>query len=114
MDQASTEGGSKPGEEQKPKPRRRERRARQRPRQPPAKKRRHQHSTRFNDDEYALVSTAAQCNLTVAGFLARAALAAARDLDRTNAEIATERYMLTRCTTAGASSAGPAATSTRP
>ncbi|MFD8206280.1 hypothetical protein ACFV2S_07775 [Streptomyces sp. NPDC059695] len=94
--EASTEGGSKPGEEQKPKPRRRERGVRQRPRQPPAKKRRHQHSTRFNDDEYALVATAAaQCNLTVAGFLARAALAAARDLDRTSAEIATERDMLT-------------------
>ncbi|MFJ7986450.1 plasmid mobilization protein [Streptomyces sp. NPDC096351] len=94
--EASTEGGSKPGEEQKPKPRSRERRARQRPRQPPAKKRRHQHSTRFNDDEYALVATAAaQCNLTVAGFLARAALAAARDLDRTSAEIATDRDMLT-------------------
>ncbi|WP_405872803.1 hypothetical protein OHB11_24970 [Streptomyces zaomyceticus] len=94
--EASTEGGSKPGEEQMPKSRRRERRVRQRPRQPPAKKRRRQHSTRFNDDEYALVATAAaQCNLTVAGFLARAALAAARDLDLTNVVIATERDMLT-------------------
>lgn len=92
--EASTEGGSKPGKEEKPKSRRRERRARQRPRQPPAKKRRHQHSTRFNDDEYALVATA-QCHLTVAGFLARAALAPARDLSRTSAEIATERDMLT-------------------
>ncbi|MES9806570.1 hypothetical protein [Streptomyces cinereoruber] len=94
--EASTGGGSKPGSEEKPKFRRRERRARQRPRQPPAKKRHHQHSTRFNDDEYALVATAAaQCHLTVAGFLARAALAAARDLGRTSAEIATERDMLT-------------------
>ncbi|MFF9501885.1 hypothetical protein [Streptomyces sp. NPDC014656] len=94
--EASPEGGPKPGEEQKPKPRRRERRARQRPRQPPAKKRRHQHATRFNDDEYALVATAAaHCDLTVAGFLARAALAAARDLDRARTEIATERDILT-------------------
>ncbi|MFF6833274.1 hypothetical protein ACFY84_15565 [Streptomyces sp. NPDC012438] len=94
--EASTGGGSEPGNEEKPKPRRRERRVRQRPRQPPAKKRRHQPSTRFNDDEYALVvAAAAQCNLTVAGFLARSALAAARDLDRTSAEIATERDMLT-------------------
>ncbi|MGW2302320.1 hypothetical protein [Streptomyces sp. NPDC001809] len=94
--EASTGGGSKPGNKEKPKSRRRERRARQRPRQPPAKKRHHQHSTRFNGDEYALVATAAaQCNLTIAGFLARAALAAARDLGRTSAEIATERDMLT-------------------
>ncbi|MEU2231216.1 plasmid mobilization protein, partial [Streptomyces vietnamensis] len=94
--EASTGGGSEPGNEEKPKPRRRERRVRQRPRQPPAKKRRHQPSTRFNDAEYALVvAAAAQCNLTVAGFLARSALAAARDLDRTSAEIATERDMLT-------------------
>ncbi|MFJ2786173.1 MULTISPECIES: hypothetical protein [unclassified Streptomyces] len=94
--EASTGGGSKPGKEEEPKSRRRERRARQRPRQPPAKKRHHQHSTRFNDDEYALVATAAaQCHLTVAGFLARAALAAARDLDRTSAEIATDRDILT-------------------
>ncbi|WP_328485986.1 hypothetical protein [Streptomyces zaomyceticus] len=94
--EASTEGGSKPGEEQKPKPRRRERRARQRPRQPPAKKRLRQPNTRFNEDEYALiVSAAAACNLSLAGFLARAALAAARDLDRTSAEIADDREVIT-------------------
>lgn len=93
---ASTEGGSKPGEENKPQPRRRERRARQRPRQPPAKKRLRQPNTRFNEDEYALiVSAAAQCNLSVAGFLARSALAAARDLERTSAEIADEREVIT-------------------
>ncbi|MFE5301675.1 DUF1778 domain-containing protein [Streptomyces sp. NPDC056632] len=94
--EASTGGGSKPGEEQKPKPRRRERCARQRPRQPPAKKRLRQPNTRFNEDEYALiVSAAAVCNLSVAGFLARAALAAARDLDRTSAEIADDREVIT-------------------
>ncbi|WP_318209463.1 MULTISPECIES: plasmid mobilization protein [unclassified Streptomyces] len=94
--EASTEGGLKPGEEQKPKPRRRERRARQRPRQPPAKKRLRQPNTRFNEDEYALiVSAAAACNLSVAGFLARAALAAARNLDRTSVEIADDREVIT-------------------
>ncbi|WP_282697815.1 hypothetical protein [Streptomyces sp. CC208A] len=94
--EASTGGGSKPGEEQKPTPRRRERRARQRPRQPPAKKRLRQPNTRFNEDEYALiVSAAAACNLSVAGFLARAALAAARDLERTSAEIADDREVIT-------------------
>ncbi|WP_241691570.1 mobilization protein [Streptomyces sp. GZWMJZ-114] len=50
---------------------------------------------RFNDDEYAVIkSAAARCNLSVAGFLARAALAAARDLDRTRTEIADEREVV--------------------
>ncbi|MFC9431601.1 plasmid mobilization protein [Streptomyces sp. NPDC056987] len=98
--QASTGGGSKPGQEEKqtePRARRqRASRARQRPRQPPEKKRLRQPATRFNDDEYALIeSAAARCNLSVAGFLARSALAAARDLDRTRAEIADEREVIT-------------------
>ncbi|WP_245726842.1 plasmid mobilization protein [Streptomyces longwoodensis] len=98
--QASTGGGSKPGQEEKqtePRARRqRTPRARQRPRQSPEKKRLHQPNTRFNDDEFALIkSAAAQCNLSVAGFLARSALAAARDLDRTSAEIADEREVIT-------------------
>lgn len=94
---ASTGGGSKPGQEEKQTaPRDRRQRARQRPRQPPAKKRLRQPATRFNEDEYALIqSAAAQCNLSVAGFLARSALAAARDLDRTSAEIADEREVIT-------------------
>ncbi|MFC5218857.1 plasmid mobilization protein [Streptomyces coerulescens] len=98
--QASTEGGSKPGQEEKqtePRVRRqRADRARQRPRQSPEKKRLHQPNTRFNDEEFALIkSAAARCNLSVAGFLARSALAAARDLDRTSAEIADEREVIT-------------------
>ncbi|WP_235882697.1 hypothetical protein [Streptomyces apricus] len=97
---ASTEGGSKPGQEEKPIKRRsrRERadRARQRPRQPREKKRLHQPNARFNDDEFAVIrSAAARCSLSVAGFLARSALAAARDLDRTSAEIADEREVIT-------------------
>lgn len=40
-------------------------------------------------------SAAAQCKLSVAGFLARSALAAARDLSRTSAEIADEREVIT-------------------
>ncbi|MGW5650604.1 plasmid mobilization protein [Streptomyces humi] len=100
VQEASTEGGSKPGQEEKPTERhsRRERaaRARQRPRQPRATKRLHQPNTRFNEEEFALIkSAAARCNLSVAGFLARAALAAARDLDRTSAEIADEREVIT-------------------
>ncbi|MEV7868780.1 hypothetical protein AB0P17_22400 [Streptomyces sp. NPDC088124] len=97
---ASTEGGSKPGQEKEQTERRshRERatRARQRPRQPRDKKRLHQPNTRFNDEEFAVIkSAAARCNLSVAGFLARAALAAAHDLDRTSAEIADEREVIT-------------------
>lgn len=97
---ASTEGGSKPGQEEKPTERRSHRdraaRARQRPRQPPDMKRLHQPNTRFNDEEFDLIkSAAARCNLSVAGFLARSALAAARDLDRTSAEIADEREVIT-------------------
>ncbi|MEV2258548.1 hypothetical protein AB0J13_07785 [Streptomyces anulatus] len=98
--QASTGDGSKPGQgEKQTQPRtRRERvpRARQRPRQPPERKRLRQPATRFNEDEYALIRSAAdRCKLSVAGFLARAALAAARDLDRTSAEIADEREVIT-------------------
>ncbi len=100
VQEASTEGGSKPGQEEKPTERRsrRERaaRARQRPRQPRATKRLHQPNTRFNEEEFTLItSAAARCSLSVAGFLARAALAAARDLDRTSAEIADEREVIT-------------------
>ncbi|WP_244188876.1 plasmid mobilization protein [Streptomyces yokosukanensis] len=98
--QASTGGGSKPGQEEEQTDRRARRqrvpRARQRPRQPPEKKRLHQPNTRFNSEEFALIkSAAAQCNLSVAGFLARSALAAARDLDRTSTEIADEREVIT-------------------
>ncbi|MFD3580947.1 plasmid mobilization protein [Streptomyces sp. NPDC058683] len=98
--QASTGGGSELGQEEKPTDlrarRQRAPRVRQRPRQPSEKKRQHQPNTRFNDEEFALIkSAAAQCNLSVAGFLARSALAAARDLDRTSAEIADEREVIT-------------------
>lgn len=96
---ASTEGGSKPGQEEK-QPEYRDRRnrvarARQRPRQPREKKRLRQPAVRFSDEEFVLIKSAAvRCQLSVAGFLARAALAAARDLDRTSAEIADERDLI--------------------
>ncbi len=97
---ASTEGGSKPEQEEKraePRSRHdRAARARQRPRQPREKKRLHQPNTRLNEEEFTLIkSAAARCHLSVAGFLARSALAAARDLDRTSAEIADEREVIT-------------------
>lgn len=97
---SSTEGGSKAGQEEKQNEHRARRdrasRARQRPRKPPAKKRLHQPNTRLNEEEFALIkSAAAQCSLSVAGFLARSALAAARDLDRASVEIADERDVIT-------------------
>ncbi|MFE0138147.1 hypothetical protein ACFWY6_42370 [Streptomyces sp. NPDC059037] len=98
--QASTEGGPKPGGKDEANHRRRRSsaapRARQRPRQPREKKRLHQPNARFNDEEFALIkSAAAQSNLSVAGFLARSALRAARDVDRTAAEIADDREVIT-------------------
>ncbi|MFJ8676271.1 plasmid mobilization protein [Streptomyces sp. NPDC093589] len=54
-----------------------------------------QPSCRMNDDEYQLLARAASvCRMSVANFLAHAALKAARDLDRTAAEIAAEREVL--------------------
>ncbi|MCZ1006802.1 plasmid mobilization protein [Streptomyces lydicus] len=59
------------------------------------KKRMHQPSCRMNNDEYQLIARAADaCHMSVASFLAHAALRAARDLDRTTAEIAGEREVL--------------------
>lgn len=98
--EAPTEGGSEPEQQDLPIDarvrRQRAPRVRQRPRQSPEKKRLHQPNARFNDDEFALITSAAsRCNLSVAGFLARSALTAARDLDRTSAEIADERDVIT-------------------
>ncbi|MEU2874139.1 plasmid mobilization relaxosome protein MobC [Streptomyces olivoreticuli] len=58
-------------------------------------KRLRQPSCRMNDNEYQLLVRAASvCHMSVASFLAHAALKAARNLDRTAAEIATEREVL--------------------
>ncbi|WP_240466420.1 hypothetical protein [Streptomyces sp. S5] len=98
--QAPPEGGSQPEQQELPIDarvrRQRAPRVRQRPRQSPEKKRLHQPNARFNDEEFTLITSAAsRCNLSVAGFLARSALAAARDLDRTSAQIADERDVIT-------------------
>ncbi|MCM2392042.1 plasmid mobilization protein [Streptomyces albipurpureus] len=58
-------------------------------------KRVRQPSCRMNDDEYQLlVRAAAACRMSVASFLAHTSLKAARDLDRTAAQIADERSMV--------------------
>ncbi|ROQ70217.1 mobilization protein MobC [Streptomyces sp. 840.1] len=101
--QDTAEGGSHPEEAEShschrtdcthavpPKPR-----VQQRERLRDEKKRMHQPSCRMNDTEYQLlVRAAAACNMSVANYLARTALKAARNLDLTAAEIAGEREML--------------------
>jgi hypothetical protein len=69
--------------------------ARNRSRKPSAGKRTHLIASRFNDTEKeALLAAAAACAMTPSGFLAHAALSAARDLTRTAAQVAGEREML--------------------
>ncbi|WP_399552370.1 plasmid mobilization protein [Streptomyces sp. YIM 98790] len=55
----------------------------------------HQPSCRMSEEEFQMLAeAAASCRMSVAAFLAHAALNAARDLDRTQAVIATEREIL--------------------
>ncbi|WP_405729142.1 plasmid mobilization relaxosome protein MobC [Streptomyces sp. NBC_00028] len=73
------------------------------PSQPPARnrkpktkasKRKHLIASRFNDvEKQSVLDAAATCAMTPSGFLAHAALSAARDLTRTEAEVAGEREM---------------------
>ncbi|MDX2535749.1 MULTISPECIES: plasmid mobilization protein [Streptomyces] len=70
--------------------------ARNRPRKTNDRKRTHLIASRFNDEEkQALLDAAAASAMTPSGFLAHAALAAARDLTRTAAEVAGEREVIT-------------------
>lgn len=70
--------------------------ARNRQRKPSASKRIHLIASRFNDAEkQALIDAAATCAMTPSGFLAHAALSAARDLTRTAAQVADEREVIT-------------------
>ncbi|MFF5090433.1 plasmid mobilization protein [Streptomyces niveus] len=72
-----------------------QRSARNRPRKTKRSKRAHLIASRFNDVEKAmLIAAAAACSMTPSGFLAHAALRAARDLDRTAAEVAGEREVI--------------------
>lgn len=92
-EEAATEGGSQPEGSQErpehttqPRTRRRKYQRRQRP---------HVRNTRFSDDELAHVTAGAKAaGLTLAGFLARAALSSARDLERTASAVAGEREVI--------------------
>lgn len=85
---AATEGGSQPTAARKGRPK-----GRARPRD---KKQRRAHSVRLNPSELALIQAGADtAGMSVAGFLAYAGLAMARDQSRTAAAIATERDVLT-------------------
>ncbi|MFE5162699.1 MobC family plasmid mobilization relaxosome protein [Streptomyces sp. NPDC056697] len=89
-EEAATEGGSQPEgsleRHEPPRTRRRKYQRRQRP---------HVRNTRFSDDELAVITAGAKAaGLTLAGFLARAALSAARDLQRTASAVAGEREVI--------------------
>ncbi|MFE0219692.1 mobilization protein [Streptomyces albidoflavus] len=89
-EKAATEGGSQPG---KASHKGKARKGRSRPRD---KKQRPAHSVRLNEQELAIIQSGAEhVGMSVAGFLAHSALAAARDQSRTAAAIATERDILT-------------------
>jgi hypothetical protein len=87
---AATEGGPQPG---KARPKGKARKGKSRPRD---EKQRPAHSVRLNEQELAIIQSGAEhVGMSVAGFLAHSALAAARDQSRTAAAIATERDILT-------------------
>ncbi|MFJ6568792.1 plasmid mobilization protein [Streptomyces sp. NPDC091292] len=88
---AATEGGSQPGKAGRK--RRTKFKGKARPRD---KKRRPAQSVRLSDQEHAIIQKGAYAvGMSLAGFLAHSALAAARDQSRTAASIATERDVLT-------------------
>ncbi|MFF0683929.1 mobilization protein [Streptomyces tendae] len=90
IEKASAEGGPQPG---KTRPRGSAGKGKPRPRD---KKQRPAHSVRLNAHEFAIIQAGAEhVGMSVAGFLAYSALAAARDQARTAAAIATERDVLT-------------------
>ncbi|MFR9725063.1 plasmid mobilization protein [Streptomyces sp. MS19] len=90
-EEAATEGGSQPGTAG-PQPGEGDGRRRSRRRRYQNRRRPHVRNTRLTDDELARVTAGANAaGLTVAGFLARSALGAARDLNRTTAALADHR-----------------------
>ena len=90
--QAATEGGPQQGREQQAESLSKRR---QRIRQPKSRKRLHQPSCRMNDAEFKrFTDAAAHCQMSNAAFLAYAVDKAARDLNRTADEIATEREVI--------------------
>ena len=88
---AATEGGSQPGKASRTRRTKIKGKARQR-----EKKQRPAQSVRLSDQEHALIQAGADAvGMSLAGFLAHSALAAARDQSRTAATIATQRDVLT-------------------
>ncbi|KAA0921226.1 plasmid mobilization relaxosome protein MobC [Streptomyces apricus] len=87
---AAAEGGPQPDKASR---KRKARKGRSRPRD---RKQRPAHSVRLNAQELAIIQSGADhVGMSVAGFMAHCALAAARDQSRTAATIATERDILT-------------------
>lgn len=92
-EKAATEGGPQPGKAHRKRRTKTKGKGKARPRD---KKQRPAQSVRLNDEEHALTQAGADAvGMSLAGFLAHSALAAARDQSRTAATIATERDVLT-------------------
>ncbi|MGW6599383.1 plasmid mobilization protein [Streptomyces sp. NPDC055036] len=90
---AATEGGPQPGKAHRKRRTKAKGKGKARPRD---KKQRPAQSVRLNDQEHALIQAGADAvGMSLAGFLAHSALAAARDQSRTAVAIATERNVLT-------------------
>ncbi|MET9567200.1 mobilization protein [Streptomyces tauricus] len=86
---AATEGGPQPDKAS------RKGKARKKMSRPRDKKQRPAHSVRLNEQELAIIQSGADhVGMSVAGFMAHCALAAARDQSRTAAAIATDRDIL--------------------
>ncbi|WP_328937421.1 mobilization protein [Streptomyces tauricus] len=86
---AATEGGPQPDKTS------RKGKARKGTSRPRDKKQRPAHSVRLNTQELAIIQSGADhVGMSVAGFMAHCALAAARDQSRTAAAIATDRDIL--------------------
>ncbi|MEV7680613.1 mobilization protein [Streptomyces sp. NPDC088341] len=92
-EKAATEGGPQPGKAHRKRRTKAKGKAKARPHD---RKQRPAQSVRLNDQEHALIQAGADAvGMSLAGFLAHSALAAARDQSRTAATIATERDVLT-------------------
>ncbi|WP_314245735.1 MULTISPECIES: plasmid mobilization protein [unclassified Streptomyces] len=95
--EAATEGGSQPEEKPAPRPKRRATKnaSRKRSPKPAADKRSYVCSVRLNDDEkHRLATAAAAARTSLPAFLARSALAAARDPEHAAGAIAGERELI--------------------
>ncbi|MEU0253121.1 MobC family plasmid mobilization relaxosome protein [Streptomyces sp. NPDC006184] len=97
-EEAATEGGSRQADSERDKDTAVAEQTQRRPLRRPYQRRQRPHvrNTRLSDEELARVTAGAKAaGLTVSGFLARSALAASRDLERTVGAVAGDRELIT-------------------